>query len=118
MSGQSLVRGITKNDQNRCSFFRMNVHISCFHPVNMPGSHPLSATFVWPIEMFTALLPIWYLVFTDEDMNDSVCTEDRQCTSGTCNESYLCECDGTAGKKLVGTKIIENISNFSNFSKF
>ena len=25
-SGQSLVRGISKNHQDRCSFFRMNVH--------------------------------------------------------------------------------------------
>ena len=48
--GQSLVRGISKDHQNRSSFFRTNVHFRVLHPFNMPGSHPLSATLVWPIK--------------------------------------------------------------------
>ena len=50
-SHSSLVRGISKiikidvHFSNKRSFFRV------FHPFNMPGSHPLSATFVLPIEI-------------------------------------------------------------------
>ena len=31
--GYSLVRGISKNERNRCSFFRMNVHFPRFLPL-------------------------------------------------------------------------------------